>query len=114
MAINRKLLYPERKRCAACRKYFCWSVIDGLYDSRECAGLEPLSDDPADWPREHYVRDHDRPVRKKVDWLYEDRAKRKARKEGKEAYRCNYCFGWHIGSRNPNEPVAPRRYQEAL
>lgn len=98
------LLYPERKRCLACRRYFGFLVVDGLYDSWECAGRHPLSSNPDDWPREHYVPERPwRPKREKHAWLTLTEAERVASKFNKEAYQCGFCCKYHIGSRNPSE-----------
>lgn len=38
---GRVVLFPERRRCRRCRKYFGFQVILRLYCSYECAGLDP-------------------------------------------------------------------------
>lgn len=99
---GRALLYPERKRCFACRSYFCFLVLDLLYCSYGCAGHSEPSQDPADWPREHYSMKWKSSERvAKRDWTYQHVAERAARKREKQAYQCTYCLGWHIGSPDP-------------
>lgn len=95
-------LYPDRKRCRTCRQYFGFLVVDGLYDSYECAGRPRPEDTPPDlWPREHYVPRPGGERRPKAVFLTEKAAQRAAERHGKEAYRCSFCRDWHIGSRNP-------------
>lgn len=109
------LVYPVRKRCGRCRQYFAWVVLLGVYCSPECAGMPRPSLNPDDWPREHYTKGYGGPKRLKRAFLSEEEAKRWAGKRGKEAYRCNYCLTWHIGSLNPENPPAPRiDYQLAI
>lgn len=95
-------LYPDRKRCMTCRRYFGFLVVDGLYDSYECAGRPNPDDTPPDlWPREHYVPRPGGERRPKAAFLSEKAAQRAAERHGKEAYRCGFCGDWHIGSRSP-------------
>jgi hypothetical protein len=42
MTRGASLVWPERKRCYRCRRYFGFEIIRGLYCSRECAGLAPI------------------------------------------------------------------------
>lgn len=101
---GRSWLYPDRKRCLACRSYFAFIVVDGLFCSYGCAGVPEPSANPADWPREHYSRPPGGPERRaKRDWLYRHRAERAAKKNGKTPYRCSYCLGWHIGTPDPGK-----------
>lgn len=96
------LLYPDRKRCRRCRRYFGFLVVDGLYDSYECAGRPRPEDTPPDlWPREHYVPRPGGERRPKAVFLSQGAAERAATRHGKEAYRCGFCGDWHIGSRSP-------------
>lgn len=97
--------YPDRKRCFACRSYFGFAVLDGLYCSEKCARIPEISADPADWPREHYslIPHSNRVRRAKRDWVYPDVALAEARRWGKQAYRCSYCLGLHIGTPDPNK-----------
>lgn len=95
-------LYPDRKRCMTCRQYFGFLVVDGLYDSYECAGRPRPEDTPPDqWPREHYVPRPGGVRQPKAVFLTERAAQRAAERHGKEAYQCGFCRNWHIGSRSP-------------
>ncbi len=49
--MKRLLLYPERKKCWECGRYFAFAVIFRLYCSRECAGMPERPLDVAQWPR---------------------------------------------------------------
>lgn len=109
-------VYPQRKRCMRCRQCFAWTIVDGLYDSYRCAGKpEPMwrgapvdaydrvdlgarFNDPDDWPRQHYVPQADGGKRPKVAYVSESAAEYSARQNGKQAYVCEYCEAWHIGS----------------
>lgn len=97
--------YPDRKRCVGCRVYFGFTVLDGLYCSARCARVPEISADPADWPREHFsIIPHSNGVRRaKRDWGHPDLAEAAARRNGKQAYRCTYCLGQHIGSPDPSK-----------
>lgn len=90
--------YPERKRCLACRRYFGFLVVDGLYDSWECAPRGRPSDNPDDWPREHYVPMPGGVRREKHSYWTLQEAERVAARHDKDAYQCGYCLQWHIGS----------------
>lgn len=95
--------YPDRKRCYRCRSYFGFLIVDGLYDSFECAGRPDPDADPERWPREHFSWSNGE-RRRKRSWASERAAGSAARKRDKSAYRCGWCGGWHIGSLRPVEP----------
>lgn len=103
-------VYPERKRCFGCRSFFGFIVLSGLYCSARCARVPEISTDPADWPREHFsVVPHSNGVRRaKRDWVTQDQADAAAQRNGKQAYRCGYCLGMHIGSPDPAKVYPPR------
>lgn len=104
--------YPDRVRCLACRSYFGFVVVDGLFCSYGCARVPEPSADPADWPREHYSRPQGTPERRaKRDWMYRHLAERAAKRNGKQAYRCTYCLGWHIGSPAPGADYPVNRLE---
>jgi hypothetical protein len=105
------LVWPERQRCRHCRRYFGFTVIQGLYCSRECAGL-PTRSDPvpfrgnlADLPRECRNTNW-RGARPKVRYVSEqdalevademDSTRRKLRPDAK-VYQCSHCGYYHIG-----------------
>lgn len=92
-------LYPERKRCMGCRSYFGFLIVDGLYDSWQCAGRPNPNDAPPEqWPREHYVPQKDGTRKVKRAFLEERKVQQFAKRNGKTAYRCSYCNQWHIGT----------------
>lgn len=104
------LIYPRRKRCRACRAYFGFLVVDGMYCSYACAG-RPKPDESTrnDWPRQHYKLARPRYGSLefgKVSWIKVEKkafpnqriADLEAKRCGKQAYRCSYCNRWHIGS----------------
>lgn len=105
------LVYPERKRCARCRSYFCWMVVFGLFCSRECAQIPPISSDPQDWPRHHYAIRPDSGDRKEKRVFPSVNSARRFLKrnriQGKEIYRCAYCWELHIGSPDPEKVYRP-------
>lgn len=94
-------VYPDRKRCFKCRKYFGFLILDGLYDSYECAGRQP--ENPDDWPREHFVPVKGTNLKKpKHVFLTLREAQREAKRTGKTAYQCGYCANFHVGTQKPN------------
>lgn len=90
------VLYPMRKRCRRCRRFFGPLVVAGLWCSYHCAGHPVPSDDPAEWPRHHLVPS--RPPKPKRQYLSE--AEAAARPHG-AVYLCWYCLTWHISSPKP-------------
>lgn len=88
---------------------FGFAVIDGLYCSWRCAGRSGPSEDPADWPREHFTKaPHSDRRRPKHGYLTQGEAEQAAIWNHKTAYRCSYCSEFHIGSRRPVEvPPGP-------
>lgn len=101
-------VFPDRKRCMTCRRYFGFTVIDGLYDSWGCAGrTDPDLAPPEDWPREHYVPQAGGGRKPKRAFLEERKARRAATRNRKEAYRCGYCGQWHIGSLWSSDTLKP-------
>lgn len=100
-------IYPDRKRCYRCRSYFGFVVVDGLYDSYECAGRPDPDADPELWPRQHYKWRNGQKVAKNV---FEDgraaelAARSQTGRTSKlySAYVCGWCGRWHIGSLRPN------------
>ena len=89
--------YPARKRCLTCRRFFGPLVIKRLYDSYECAGMEPPSSDPADWPREHKTAVGE------AKTAYTDPNTIDGTRHQGDAiwlYDCSYCGMYHLGHRN--------------
>ncbi len=90
--------YPDRKRCARCRRYFGFLVVKGLWCSYACARLpNPALVLPDDWPREHYSK-RGGVRRPKRAWRDQRAAERAAKLNGKQAYVCGFCNEWHIGT----------------
>ena len=106
------LLYPVRKRCAACRAYFGFAVELGLFCSRSCAGLPEIwRERPQDWPRQHYsvYRRGSRIIRSRKREYGSEQEARAACWGDKQAYRCQYCALWHIGGKAPDPMTEIRR-----
>lgn len=92
------LKYPERVRCLKCGRFFGPLVIDGLYDSYECAGRKDPADVPeAEWPRKHYYPKEGRRIPKRA-FNGPEEGSRLARLLGKDLYPCDFCGQWHIGT----------------
>jgi hypothetical protein len=93
-------VWPERKRCRKCRRYFGPLVLDGKFCSYHCAGHDVPSIDPADWPRGHRRWDHPNiQWVEKVPYLSEEEALRTGHRV--RAYRCGYCLMWHRATVRP-------------
>jgi hypothetical protein len=90
------LLYPERQRCRACRRFFGFVPILRQWCSEECAGV---AYDLTTAPRSCKVRDREDPsgwAWKQVWWTESD-AKRACRRKGAAAwYQCDGCWGYHL------------------
>ena len=108
----KQLLYPERKRCRACRRYFCFEVIKGLYCSRECAGLPPLPVLPLEQlPRTCRTGRLGGKIRAKTCYFteaeaLETMAAQRHADPGLEAYECPNCLYWHLGHSYQPESVS--------
>lgn len=94
------LKYPERVRCLNCGRFFAWLVLDGLYDSYECAGrTDPAKVPKGEWPRKHYYMKNGEQLPKRAfDSEQDPEAIRLARLMGKDLYSCDFCGQWHIGT----------------
>lgn len=103
-----ELRHPDRYRCANCKSPFRGTVIDGLWCSKECVIVPAVSDNPNDWPRQHYSPPIDgRPKKAKRSFASPEDARRTiglwrktwtgAKFQDKQIYCCTYCFQWHIG-----------------
>lgn len=104
---GRDLRYPERVRCFTCGNFFAWLVLDGLYDSYECAGRKDPADVPEEeWPRKHYYPKEGRRIPKRAYNAREGEAARLANLMGKDLYLDDFCGQWHIGT-NRRPEVAP-------
>lgn len=95
------LVWPERQRCLACRGPLGSTVVHGRYCSWGCAGMPAPSQDPDDWPRQHYHVFHGRREEKAAYRSAGDaRAAMLVRgPEGRhlQTYLCDYCGMWHLG-----------------
>lgn len=96
-------IYPERQRCAACRKKLEDTVLDGKYCSYQCLGIPVPSGKVADAPR--YCK---REVSGK--WDFKTRFKSASDVPTKlqedpatNIYRCEYCHFLHVGHSRPVE-----------
>lgn len=101
--MNKKSLYPERQRCAKCRKAFALVVVDGIYDSYACAGIRAPSTRLSDTPRECK-----RMVNDKWDFKQRYRSEEevplKLRNDpGTNIYRCQNCHHLHVGHSRPDQ-----------
>lgn len=106
-----ELVWPQRKRCYACRSYFGFEVIEGLYCSRACAGLAPwVRVQAVPLPGGTEVRDLPRSCRSalwarpgpraKQRFVSKDMAQAAILESGVtdlEAYECPNCGFWHMG-----------------
>jgi hypothetical protein len=91
-------LYPARMRCRACRKFFGPVVVKGQYCSYECAGeRDPATVPPSEWPRKHIIK-WGWPPQAKRQYFCEGDAKAARNKADQNAYLCDFCWHWHIGS----------------
>lgn len=90
-------LYPERLRCKTCRKKLETVVIDGQYDSYQCAGLPSPVNSIDTAPR-----CCKREVNHKWDWKHryrcESEVPERLRKDpATNVYRCDNCHYLHVG-----------------
>jgi hypothetical protein len=87
-------LYPQRKRCLKCRKFFGPLVVAGLYCSYTCRGGE-VPRRGVDTPRQ-CRRQGGKPKRA---YMSEAEAQAAAEElgDGLTAYQCFNCQLWHIG-----------------
>src|SRR5262245_27937176 len=100
-----KLLWPQRKRCRKCRRYFGFAVVAWLYCSYECADIPvPLL---GDLPRQCFLSPKRGGHAKKGFVLREDAEAhvQAQQRNGKDpylgVYPCEHCSHFHIGHRYP-------------
>lgn len=93
MPRSNELVYPERRRCRACRSYFGFIVIRGQFCSYRCADMAEPSQDPMSWPRSHRYG-----LKEKRFFLSREEAEEVCQPD-KGVYLCDYCGTWHIGGR---------------
>jgi hypothetical protein len=96
-------LYPERQRCASCRKKLEETVLDGKYCSYSCAGITPPSANVDLAPRF---------CKREVSGKWSFKARFRAESEvpqklqddpATNIYRCEYCHFLHVGHSRPAE-----------
>lgn len=95
--MTEETLWPVRQRCRACRRYFAFEVILGLYCSRSCAGAPERSADVWLWPRRCRVFAEGRWIPKVAYFSTEDAAGR-----GAHPYLCKLpdgCGMYHLSKR---------------
>jgi hypothetical protein len=95
------LIYPERRRCLACRCFFGFIVLKGLYCSYECAGV------PAPrrgvWSRSCYTpistRNRKPPKRKQAFFSRQEAEASPGFLEDPliDVYECPNCLMYHLG-----------------
>lgn len=90
---ERRLLFPDRRRCLACRRYLAVLVLRRLYCSYECAGMTPPSPEVGTWPRDCRTRANE----PKVRYLYPGEVD--AEPGVMNVYECDHCGMFHIGHR---------------
>lgn len=95
-------IYPERQRCAKCRKSLSTIVVQGLYCSYSCAGVKSPSSKVSDAPRE-CKRQVNGVWEFKRRYLGENDVSPKLKADpGTNIYRCNYCHHLHVGHSRPD------------
>jgi hypothetical protein len=85
-----KLMWPERKRCKACRQFFGAEVIKGEFCSYKCAGKPEPSGSP---PRKHTLANG---IPKR--YFYSEQQAAGFAREDQDVYLCDFCWHWHIGT----------------
>jgi len=96
--MSKPLLYPERQRCKKCRLYLGgFAVLKRLYCSYDCAGVAMPSENPDDWPRQHFARYKGRKTAKIAYDYPEQPDERKQRFSDLVTYLCEYCLMYHLG-----------------
>lgn len=112
------LLYPERKRCRTCRRYFAFIVVLRQDCSEECAGLPEYPRSAEELPRRCRVWDSRESCwRPKIVYWTEPDAQRAARKQRSFWYLCDRetggCGEYHLSKLSPEaykarQEVSPR------
>ncbi len=105
-------VYPDRQRCLKCRRYFAFAVIQRLYCSEECAGVDASLGAA---PRACKVLRGGEWHWKRV-WWSERAVKRAAKSKGAGGwYYCDGprgCLGYHLSKMSP-EQYADKLAREA-
>lgn len=98
---RKPLLYPERRRCRTCRRYFGFDVILRAYCSEECAGLPERPINVEDLPRQCRVKKPDKKWYAKASWPTKYLANKVGKKCGHYPYLCEPpvgCGRYHLSS----------------
>lgn len=91
------LLFPQRTRCATCRKKLEETVLDGLYCSYKCAKLPTPSTDLEKVPR-HCKRKVGEHWGLKTKYRWDGEVPQRLRDDpGTNIYVCDYCHFRHVG-----------------
>ena len=92
------LLWPERKRCYACRRYLAalW-VVDLLYCSYECSGRFDMRAglQPGEAPRSCKVY---RRGRWRWKHAYPSAEAAEQANPNMVVYQCGFCSDWHLAT----------------
>lgn len=95
-------VYPERQKCAKCRKKITNIVVNGTHCSYTCAGVTPPSSKVDLAPRE---------CKRQVSGVWEFKRRYKSESEvsaklhadpSTNIYRCGYCYHLHVGHSRPD------------
>ncbi|MBC9705725.1 MAG: hypothetical protein H9W81_12310 [Enterococcus sp.] len=96
-------LFPERQRCANCRKKLEATVLDGMYCSYACLHIRVPSTKVDDAPR-HCKRQINNAWGFKTRYRAESEVPQKLRDDpATNIYRCDYCHFLHVGHNRPVE-----------
>lgn len=96
-------LYPERQRCASCRKKLEETVLDGQYCSYPCASVTAPSPNVDLAPR-FCKREVAGKWAFKAKFRAESEVPQKLRDDpATNIYRCEYCHFLHVGHSRPVE-----------
>lgn len=106
------LIYPERKRCRTCRKFFGFELIDGLYCSGDCVPYPYQEVVVDELPRTCRTRDRNGGGgggwRLKLVFPDEESARRAKKRYGSGCYyQCPNCHRWHLAKKPYQDYLPP-------
>lgn len=96
------LVWPQRKRCRACRRFWPEPTIKGMFCSMTCAGLPEPGVDLEQAPRGCKVRTLGPPGSPFWAWKVRYRTQEEAMRvpqPGLTVYECDHCGHWHRSTR---------------